>query len=286
MDDAPIVVGIDGSAPARAALQWAAAEAAATDVPLLLVSSANAGGIGASSPFVDELRFTARRNLASATESVQREHPDLSVRTEQSSLVAAQALLGHSGRARMLVLGRRGLGEFTGGLVGSVTSAVVAHARCPVAVIPGPDEAGRGANGPVVVGVDGSRASLHALDVAFEAADRYGVPLVAVHAWSDRDLVDVVAGTPGATWDDVGRQESVVLAESLAGRAQDYPNVEVERVVVRDRPVRHLLERAENARLLVVGSRGRGGFEGMLLGSTSRALLHTTPCPLLVVRQS
>ncbi|AKE88831.1 universal stress protein [Rhodococcus aetherivorans] len=285
MNDAPIVVGVDGSAPARAALRWAAGEAVSTGVPLLLVSSANAGGIGASSPFVDELRFTARRNLASAAETVEREHPELSVRTEQSSLVAAQALLGYSGRARMLVLGRRGLGEFTGGLVGSVTSAVVAHAHCPVAVIPGPDESGRGADGPVVVGVDGSPASLHALDVAFEAADRYKAPLVAVHAWSDRDLVDVVAGTPGATWEDVDQQESVVLAESLAGRTQDYPNVDVERVVVRDRPVRHLLERAENARLLVVGSRGRGGFEGMLLGSTSRALLHTTPCPLLVVRR-
>ncbi|OLL20898.1 MULTISPECIES: universal stress protein [unclassified Rhodococcus (in: high G+C Gram-positive bacteria)] len=285
MNDAPIVVGVDGSAPARAALRWAAGEAASTGAPLLLVSSANAGGIGASSPFFDELRFTARRNLASAAETVEREHPELSVRTEQSSLVAAQALLGYSGRARMLVLGRRGLGEFTGGLVGSVTSAVVAHAHCPVAVIPGPDESGRGADGPVVVGVDGSPASLHALDVAFEAADRYKAPLVAVHAWSDRDLVDVVAGTPGATWEDVDQQESVVLAESLAGRTQDYPNVDVERVVVRDRPVRHLLERAENARLLVVGSRGRGGFEGMLLGSTSRALLHTTPCPLLVVRR-
>ena len=285
MNDAPIVVGVDGSAPARAALRWAAGEAVSTGVPLLLVSSANAGGIGASSPFVDELRFTARRNLASAAETVEREHPELSVRTEQSSLVAAQALLGYSGRARMLVLGRRGLGEFTGGLVGSVTSAVVAHAHCPVAVIPGPDESGRGADGPVVVGVDGSPASLHALDVAFEAADRYKAPLVAVHAWSDRDLVDVVAGTPGATWEDVDQQESVVLAESLAGRTQDYPNVDVERVVVRDRPVRNLLERAENARLLVVGSRGRGGFEGMLLGSTSRALLHTTPCPLLVVRR-
>ena len=72
MNDAPIVVGVDGSAPARAALRWAAGEAVSTGAPLLLVSSANAGGIGASSPFVDELRFTARRKLASAAEDVER----------------------------------------------------------------------------------------------------------------------------------------------------------------------------------------------------------------------
>ena len=66
--------------------------------------------------------------------------------------------------------------------------------------------------------------------------------------------------------------------------AQKYPEVSVRRVVVRDRPVRQLLEQAQDAQLLVVGSRGHGGVSGMLLGSTSQALIYHAPCPLLVAR--
>ena len=85
-------------------------------------------------------------------------------------------------------------------------------------------------------------------------------------------------------WDAVHEGERRLLAERLAGWQQEFPDVKVTRVVTRDRPVRSLLEAAHTAQLLVVGSRGRGGFSGMLLGSTSHALLHHSPCPVAVVR--
>jgi nucleotide-binding universal stress UspA family protein len=85
-------------------------------------------------------------------------------------------------------------------------------------------------------------------------------------------------------WDAVEAREHEILAERLAGWQEKYPDVTVRRVVTGGRPARCLLDQAEGAQLLVVGSRGRGGFAGMLLGSTSRTLIHHAPCPLLVVR--
>ncbi|NQE93616.1 universal stress protein [Nocardia terpenica] len=119
--------------------------------------------------------------------------------------------------------------------------------------------------------------------VAFEEAARRKVGLTAVHAWSD-----VSAGLDVAMmgWDDIRESEDAVFAESLAGWSERYPEVPVHRILVRDRPVRALVDEAETAQLLVVGSHGRGGFTGMLLGSTSTALLHSVHCPTLVVRKA
>lgn len=109
-----------------------------------------------------------------------------------------------------------------------------------------------------------------------------GAPLVAVHVWSDVAVDEWFA--PGAGWEAIRVDEERVLAERLAGWEAKYPDVSVERVVARDRPVRFLVEHGARAQLIVVGSRGRGGITGMLIGSTSRALLHCAPCPVLVVR--
>ena len=122
---------------------------------------------------------------------------------------------------------------------------------------------------------------------AFEEASLRRTGLVAVHAWTDLDLATVYqVDSPHRLLDhaDLARGQELLLAESLAGWQERYPDVAVTRVVVADRPVSHLLERAADAQLVVVGSHGRGGFASMLLGSTSRALLHATPCPLMVVR--
>ena len=108
-----------------------------------------------------------------------------------------------------------------------------------------------------------------------------GVDLVAVHAWSDDSLFAV----PGVDWAAVVVAEEEVLSQRLAGMAQDYPDVTVQRVVVRDQPARYLAEQAQGAQLLVVGSHGRGGFAGMLLGSVSAALAHTVTIPLVVARR-
>lgn len=289
----PVVVGVDGSEHSLAAVRWAARDAALTGAPLLLVTALAEPGTAPGVPpeWVATQRASAERRLAEASAlavAAARPAGDVVVRTEIAAATPVEGLLARARTARRLVLGTRGLGELTAGLVGSVSSALLSHAPCPVVVVPGgPAELAE--RGHVVVGVDGSATSSPAVGAAFAAASARGVPLTAVHSWTDLDLATAYAvDEPHAALGPRGAAagHELVLAESLAGYQERFPDVAVTRVVVADRPVTALLEQAQDAQLVVVGSHGRGGFTGMLLGSTSRALLHTTPCPLLVVRTS
>ncbi|MFI5611596.1 universal stress protein [Amycolatopsis sp. NPDC051903] len=140
-------------------------------------------------------------------------------------------------------------------------------------------------DGPVVAGVDCTSNSEAAVAVAFEEASFRRVPLVAVHAWND-----VTYDSTGGSARLVPHREPIepaqerLLAQRLAGWQEKFPEVEVHRALVRDRPQHALLTESERAQLVVVGSRGRGGFAGMLLGSTSQALIQHASCPVLVVR--
>jgi nucleotide-binding universal stress UspA family protein len=289
----PIAVGIDGSRSALHAAVWAANEAARRNVPLRLVHAvmvsafAYAGGIAPPDAFFTELDTAGRRFLADAEAEVRRSHPHLEVRTGLSHAYPAPALIDASAEARMLVLGSRGLGGFTGLLVGSTAVALAAHGHCPIAVVRGPRPGEPPpATGPVVVGVDGSPTSEGAVALAFEEAAVRGVSLVAVHTWTDysSDVDYAMAQMALVDLDQVATGQEAMLAERLAGWQEKYPDVTVHRVIARDHPARHLLEQAAAAQLMVVGSRGRGGFTGMLLGSTSQALIHHAPCPVLVAR--
>lgn len=293
----PVVVGVDGSASSSDAVRWAARAAVLRGTPLLVVTTwlqaFSTAGPGVPPVWLEaqqEAALTHLRDAATLAADTAGEVGPLTVRTSLECGTAAGALLEHARTARLLVVGSRGLGELTGGLVGSVSTAVVTHATCPVVVVRGlaaPDEPPRA--GPVVVGVDATATSVPAVAAAFEEASLRGAELVAVHAWTDLDLATVYQlDSPHRllSHDDLGRGQELLLAEALAGWQERYPDVSVTRVVVADRPVAHLLDRAEDAQLVVVGSHGRGGFTSMLLGSTSRALLHTTPCPLMVVRSA
>ncbi|HTM84355.1 MAG TPA: universal stress protein, partial [Mycobacterium sp.] len=134
---------------------------------------------------------------------------------------------------------------------------------------------------PVLVGVDGSPASELAIEVAFGEASVRGVDLVALHAWHDADLV----GIQGQQWTDLLARGEQVLAERLAGFQERYLDVTVQRRVVWGQPTQHLLEESTAAQLVVVGSHGRGGFTGMLLGSVSRAVVHASETPVIVARR-
>ncbi|CAM2889357.1 universal stress protein [Prescottella defluvii] len=283
MRSTPIVVGVDGSASARDAVCWAAQEAAIRGDTLTLVTSVSAGGIGMSSPFTDDLRLAGDRALADAVALVDATTGTaVDTITETVNLTPVHALMEHDATARMIVLGTRGLGEFTGGLIGSVTSAVVHHATCPVVVVAGWPRPGEpDFDGPVVLGVDGTAASDPATDAAFEEASLHRAGLLALHAWSDRD---VLAGPDTAEWAEIAAAEQAALTERLAPWRDRYPDVAVRQVIVRDRPARNLLMYGAGARLIVVGTRGRGGFRSLTLGSTSAALLRTVSLPLMVVR--
>jgi nucleotide-binding universal stress UspA family protein len=260
----PVLACVDGSAVSMLAVEWAAREAALRRAELCLMH-------------VWE-RAAEEDPLPAAQRWVQESFPGLEIRTQARDGTIAEVLLECSKQARLLVAGSRGVGRPAEALPNSTEAVLAMHSRCPVVIVPDepvPDD------GPVVVGVDGTPLSEAAVDFAFDAAAVRNTGLVAVHAWTGAIPPADRAGTRAAE----GQREDRLLAEALAGWQQKYPDVDTTRLTVQDRPVRVLLEQAEAAQLLVVGSRGQGGFTGMLLGSTSTALLYCTPCPLAVVRQ-
>jgi len=283
----PVVVGVDGSPSALDAVAWAADECARHHVPLRLVHTYFLPATGYPNMIVNASEVLAafdaqgRLWLAEAEAAARAVAPGIAVETALFSGTAIPLLIEESANARTIVVGSRGLGGFTGLLLGSTAVALTAHARCPVVVV----RTRVAGAGPVVVGVDGSPASESAIGFAFEAASTRGAPLTAVLSWTDV-LVEssFQAVRFSMDWSEVEDEQRRLLAERMAGWQEKYPDVVVERVVVRDRPVRALVRAAQHARLLVVGSHGRGGFTGMLLGSTGQALVHHAPCPVAVVR--
>ncbi|MVU78379.1 universal stress protein [Nocardia sp. ET3-3] len=284
----PIVAAVDSSALSYQAAAWAAADAALHACPLRIVTSIAIGvGFGPepllSDADIDFLRRDGERIVAEAARVAKLSAPDaaLSISTEVTLEPIIPHLLELSRQARTVVVGSRGRGALRRGLLGSVSTAVAQHAHCPVAVIPAaagldPISSER----PVLVGVDGSPNSVPALEIAFQEASLRKVGLKALHAWSD--LSAYLQPIPG--WDTVRNEESEALAERLAGFGERYPDVTVDRILVRDNPARALLDESDGAQLVVVGSHGRGGFTGMLLGSTANAVLHSADCPTLIVR--
>jgi nucleotide-binding universal stress UspA family protein len=283
-----IVVGVDGSASALAAARWAAHEARRRHLDVRVVHAWGmtgvyyGAGIGMPSAVYEQLEQVATRVLTDAVEAVRQAAPGIAVVGEMPPEPAIPTLVGRSRTARMVVVGSKGRGGFAGMLAGSTAVGVTSHARCPVAVIRGEEH-----DGPVVVGVDCSRAGEPAIGLAFEEASGHGAPLVAIHAWTDCEY-DSAYGTARyfAEADTFSGEEERLLAASLAGWQEKYPDVQVERVIAKDRPRHQLLQWSDQARLIVVGSRGRGGFRGLLLGSTSQALIHHSNCPVLVVRST
>jgi len=285
-----VVVGVDGSAASKVAVEWAARNASMHNVPLTLAhvmapqvlmtwpEMPMPTPIG---PWAEDFGREVIRDARKIAEDAVRRHP-VAIEIELVVGPAVASLSDLSKDAQMVVVGCHGHGRLRR-LLGSVSSGLAQHAHCPVAVIhdddmPMPDPA----NAPVVVGIDGSPTSESATAIAFDEASRRGVDLVAVHAvmdWSGADYPDI-------DWSTAGPREQEVLSERLAGWQEDYPDVLVRRVLVTDRAAQHLVEESESAQLVVVGSHGRGGFAGMLLGSVSSAVVQAARVPVIVARES
>jgi nucleotide-binding universal stress UspA family protein len=284
-----LVVGVDGSAQSYTALRWAVDEAKLRKVALTVVHvlpwlpDSGYGYVMAPLPqdYGQLQEAQGQRILAEAVRvvgDITANSGPVELHTELLFSSPVPTLIDLSKDADMVVVGCRGHGAFLRRMLGSVSTGLVHHAHCPVAVIhdeasPPPDVAA-----PVVVGIDGSPASESATAIAFDEASLRKVELVALHSWADFSW-------PAMDTRFFRAQAEETLAERLAGWGDRFPDVSVRRVVTADEPARHLVEEAESAQLVVVGSHGRGGFAGMLLGSVSSAVVHAAHIPVIVARQ-
>lgn len=292
-----IVVGVDGSRSSTMAVEWAARDAEMRNVALKLVHVV-APIAAPTEPWIEipasstpsQLQEDWARQIIEEARKLAVEvtsHNRVSqITSEVLYAPIVPTLVDLSKHADMVVAGCRGQGAVSRALLGSVSSGLVHHAQCPVAVIHEEDPlTSHGPQAPVVVGIDGSPASELATEIAFDEASRRGVGLVALHAWSDMGPLDFGSmNWAPIEWRNIEAREEEVLAERLCGWLDRYPDVDVHKVVVCDRPAYRLLEQTATAQLVVVGSHGRGGFPGMLLGSVSRAVVNSARIPVIVAR--
>jgi len=284
-----VLVGVDGSVSAQGALAWAAAEASSRRCPLRIVHAFSwpvtgnpldmtfAGGMNIG------LQSAAAWILTEAKAHAREVAPDIKVIDDLFVGPAAPTLLNEAQDADLVVVGSRGVGGFRGLLVGSVSAIVAAHAPCPVVVVH-PHGAGTAfpasPTGRIVVGVDGSDISSAAIRFAFQQAARRHVGITAVHAATPTRQHPSVR-VPADIVEQIDRQ---LFAEAMESKRVLFPAIDVRTKLVHGHPAQALIDSSTGAELVVVGSHGRGGFAGMLLGSVSQAVLQHAACAVAVVR--
>ena len=276
-----IIIGVDGSEQSRAALSWGLKRATERGADIELLHVADDSFLSESVAFLSEAQEASQQMLEAECQYAKN--------LGFTGQISGTAVVGHpiaeleeaSKRADLLVLGAHSGSRLAGSFFGTRAVKVAAVANCPVAVIPlAEPPAGAG----IVVGVDGSEAAQHAIAYAAEESSRRGVSLTAVYAW-------MPPLTPGLEylWSEelVDSQRTAAeeaIAIGTAGLAERYPDLELKREIVQSPPVAALVQSAENAELLVVGSRGRGGISRLLLGSVSHGVLQALPCPTIITR--
>lgn len=284
--NATIIVGVDGSSSANAAVGWAARTAAMRNWSLTLVyAAAPVTAAWMAAPVVAAVRDSQHelgRQIVDDATQIAKENTNgsLKVITELVSEATVPTLVRMSRDARMIAVGCRGRGALARTLLGSVSMGLLHHAHCPVAVIHGESPSTHGlSRAPILLGFDGSRASESATALAFDEASRRRVELVVLHAWWGSGDFELPLD-----WDALRPEVEKTLAEQLGGWQKRYPHVLVQQLVVRDRPANELVVRSDSAQLLVVGSHGHGGIASTVLGSVSTAVVQASRIPVVVAR--
>jgi nucleotide-binding universal stress UspA family protein len=277
-DRGTILVGYDGSPEADLALQWAAETAALDGRPIrtITVDQREESPYPPQGP-VPQAEITSRVNAILETAGVAGTAGTAEVHPGR----AVHVLLQNASAADLLVVGSRGLGWAAETFLGSVSQHLARYAPCPVVVTrrPARPDATR-----IVVGVDGSEESLAALEFACHRAKLTSESVVAVHAWNPGPVqLDRYGQLPRSLGTRAQAAESS-LAEYVTVAQKNNPTVTVETETIALPPGVALTGASAHASLLVTGSRGRGAFKGLLLGSVSHHLLQQARCPVAVVR--
>jgi nucleotide-binding universal stress UspA family protein len=286
MERTHIVVGFDGSAPSRAALRYAVAQAKRRGAPLRLLTAFDFNWHGARYGGAGTLEQIVRQRyqdvIDQAVADIHATEPDLVVTGDAVLGSPGPVLVAASPAAVQVVVGNRGHGGFGGLMLGSVGQHVAMHARSPVVIVRGTVDT---ADGPVVVGADGSSHADQTLGVAFEEAARRGAELVAIRAYQLPVPYGVMAmGAIPYDPQEIKQAESDALRDSVRPWREKYPDVKVETLVAQGSAGRVLVDVSNSAGLVVVGSHGHGSFTGTLLGSVVLQVLHHADCPVLVAR--
>jgi nucleotide-binding universal stress UspA family protein len=272
-----IMVGVSGTPGSQPALDWALDYAESMSLEVELVHVVDVGWRSTPLPFAESLLLEAERKLR---ELATKRSTSTPVTIHAAVLVGdpVHALVEHAADARLLVIGTNGTGSLRDRVFNTRAARIAGHAAVSVVVVPHRESAGTG----VVVGVDGSEASAAAVAFAAREADRLGEPLRAVHSWHIPEpwAEGFIATWPGEP-DDSDR---LLLAESVAGLAETYPDLVVAQEVTSVRASSALYDAAFGARMLVVGSHGHRGLEKIWLGSTSEELLLGMPTVVAVIR--
>ncbi|MEV0970864.1 universal stress protein [Microtetraspora glauca] len=282
----PIVVGVDGSQGSLEAAAWAGAEAALRGAPVRIVHAALQWDyyvplVPQPDPWSAAVAEAAQEMLQEAANRTRTGHPGVQVSTELVQGGTSEALVAVTEEAQLIVVGSRGRGGFAGLLLGSVSWQVVSRARCPAVVVRDPHAR---PTGQVVVGVTGRPDQEPVLDFAFREAELRGADLRVLHAWTRPAGIG-----PGDTSplpyavEAVGREEEVLLAESIAGWRDQFPDTRLIQQVVHEHPAKALVDASADHDLVIVGA--HGGARALLgLGSVAHALVHHARGPVAVVR--
>ncbi|HEY3513971.1 MULTISPECIES: universal stress protein [Kribbella] len=272
-----ILVGVDGSPESRTALRWAVHVAERRGLAVRVVRAYQNDldrwpAIGMAGYVPPPMVLDKFQEELDESEQVARDRlGDGRVCGVLVDMDPARAILKEAADAELVVVGTRSPNKMSAALLGSVATAVTAKAPCPVAVVRGELR-----TGPIVVGTDGSPDSEDAVDFAFEQAERTGDPLQVVYCWQPQPEYAASVATTGQLLENW-------LAESLAPYRDKHPTVRVRAEVREGRARAQLIKLSETASLTVVGSRGRGGVKGLLLGSVSQSLLHHADSPVVIV---
>lgn len=281
-----IVVAVDGSDDSRRAVDWAADQAAAESRTLTVLNVVRPTEALAASYLVsagvdlvtlkEEIEVDIRRSLKDTADHVAAGHPDVVVRTALAHGDPRETLVEASRSAHLLVMGSRGLGGFGSLLLGSVSLAVTRHASCPVVVVR-PSGSHLTGHAGVLVGVDGTPGSVPVLEFAFHHASQRGLPLTVMHCFWE------VGGVPVASTDQRLDDLRLLVAESMAGLGEKYPDVSVSTELRRGLVDTTLGEEAEHYDLVVVGGHPRGSLWRLVLGSVADTVLEHAHGPVAVV---